>query len=266
MRSVAKIEPVRALLDLLYPPLGRCLVCDRRLPQGRADGAAPGLCPSCHLLMTDHPEMCPLCGGAVPPHRQGAGSLGHQCEPGDGGPVHYAGLYRGALKSLIDRYRSGRVHLVHTLAYLLAQTLGQVTGAGGRWALVPVPPDPGRTRGGPDGGALLARRAAGYLGVQHLNLLSVRPQGRGPSPVPPADGRFSLGSGRSRLNRAGVKNLVVVDDICTTGVTLRAATAALRRGFAGSIRSAVVAAASARAPVWPLGTRHNVLSWSKHRQ
>ena len=261
MKPVAQVEVVRALLDLLYPPMQRCLVCDRMLPEKKADWVAPGLCPSCHLLMTKHPEVCPLCRAELPPiPKQQGGDFRHLCEPGEGGIVHYAGVDRHPLSSLVCRFRQKQGgHLVHTLAHLMAEPLRPITGSGHGWALVPVPPWKGRPPD-LDRCLLLARRTAENLGAEWLDVLRWRSEPRGTAGRPwDRDSRLDC----VRSIGTGVKNLIVVDDTYTTGRVLRAATAALRKRFPGSVRSAVIAARGSDAPEWFLGSTQCIISWRK---
>ena len=194
-----------------------------------------------------------------PVPKQQRGDFRHLCEPDEGGIVHYVGVDRDPLSSLVRRFRGEQGgHLVHTLAHLLAERLRPVTGPGGGWALVPVPPRTGRGQPHLDRPRFLARRTAESLGIEWLDLLTWR---REPGGAGRLDRAATLDCVRSI--GSGVKNLVVMDDTYTTGRVLRAATAALGKGFQGSIRSAVIAARGPDEPQWSLGDTHHILTWRK---
>ena len=112
-----------------------------------------------------------------------------------------------------------------------------------------VPCSPSRRKGrGFDPAELLARAVARRLGLRARRLL--RRLDDQPQTARTLDGRLEGPrlAARRRL-RGGV--VLVVDDVCTTGSTLRVAAAALRSGGATAVVAAVatVAPASPRQPV-----------------
>jgi predicted amidophosphoribosyltransferase len=192
-------------------------------------------------------------------------------------PVHTTGEYAGALRSLVLAHKE---HAVHGLAVPLGDLLAvAVTGTmrarhGRAWpypparagpvALVPVPSHPQVVRErGHDPLLRLTRRAATALRRDGVPVTVLRPltvvgrprdqagltsreraanlAGRFAVRRPPPGGRF----------RATV---VLVDDVLTTGWTLRAAQAALEEGGWGPVAGATVAATRRRTPSQPSRT------------
>lgn len=191
----------------------RCAVCDR-------PGASP--CPACHAeLRPASPEPDP---------------------PGLAGLVAVL-RYDGAARDLVARlkYRNRRL----ALGWLAGALATRVIEAGLTVDVVAWAPttDAHRRARGFDHGEEVARAVARRLGVPARGLLR-----RGPGPPQTgrqaherrADGpRFSV-----RRAVAPTTRVLVVDDVVTTGATLRAAVAALR-----SSGLTVVPAALARTPL-----------------
>jgi len=180
-----------------------CVVC------GEGDGA---LCPAC-CRRTDPPPSTRVRGV---------------------GPVPALFAYDGHGARIVQalKYRDGR-RLVGPLAAALAARcppdVGEVT-----W----VPTAPARRRArGYDQSELLARAVARRLDVPARARLRRRP-GRPQTGLDRA--ARASGPGYEALGRPG-GSVLVVDDVSTTGATLRDAVAALREAGAGEVVAAVVA-------------------------
>ena len=191
----------------------RCAACDR-------PGASP--CPACHAaLRPPAPEPDP---------------------PGLAGLVALL-RYEGPARALVAqvKYRNRR-QAVTWLADGLAVRL-----EAGRFDVVtwaPTTPEHVRARGF-DHGELLARAVARRLGVPARSLLR---RAGGPTQTGrPARERRSDGPSFTPSGALEGVRVLVVDDVVTTGATLRAAASALRHG-AGA---AVTVAAAARTPSRP---------------
>lgn len=157
--------------------------------------------------------------------------------------------YDGPARPLVARikYRGHR----QALGWLAAGLADRITEAGHRPAIVTWAPTTSahRRARGFDHGELLARRVGRELGVPVRSLLVRR---RGPAQTGRharerlADGPvFDLRPGPGRVALiAATGPVLVVDDVVTTGATLRSAVTALR----GAGAHGVVAAALARTP------------------
>lgn len=225
------------LLDALFPP--RCLLCHR---------AGEFLCHDC-LATVERPQppLCARCGRQLAPSN--ASSLCAVClaepEPhaleASRALAYHEGVVREAVLAL--KYRRRR-RLAEPLGDLVALWL---LDAG--WpvdVIVPVPLHANRQRGrGFNQSALIARRCAQRLGTSYSGgLLRTRetPPQVGLSAVERrtnVDGAFSLNRPSSAAWLSG-RDVVLVDDVTTTGSTLRAAAEALRGAGPRSVRAICV--------------------------
>jgi len=217
------------LLDLLYPP--RCAAC------GEPCGAGP-FCPACREALEPVPPGCLRCGLPGPGPRCGAC---HAAPPAFDA-VLAGGLYGGPLADAVRALKyGGRPAVARPLGRWLA---GRVTLPQGA-AIVAVPLARGRRlRRGYDQAALLAGALAREAGAPRLRAVLRRVRDT-PAQV-----------GRSRADRArnvagafvaaravAGLDLVLVDDVVTTGATADAAAAALKRAGARSVTVVTLARA-----------------------
>lgn len=214
----------------------------------------PTACPACGVLLVQpsHGPLCRPCWSSIPRHAaplcrcgfplQASGvELCGRCRRGQQGfsQGFSIGPYRGALRIVIRelKYR-GRRQAARSLADILlseartAQLLGQAQG------LIPVPLHPRRLRERGFNQSLLIARVLAYrtgISVWPARLRRVRP-------TPPQTG---LTAAARRLNMAGAfecrerldgQTVVLVDDVLTTGATLRSCANALTRAGAGEVR------------------------------
>lgn len=213
-----------ALLELLAP--GRCLACRRR--------AEPPWCDVCARTVPATGPACPRCAGAP--------TAGHGCWPPGAPIVATSALhdYRGAVaRAIVTAKVTGArtgwwalgERLARRVAFLEpdADVVTWVTTAAAR-----------RRRRGVDHAELLARAVARRLRLPATRLLEVRAPAAGVE-------RFVA---RGPLPGTQV---LLVDDILTTGRTAAAAARALQAAGAGDVRLAVIARAGAhelvRAPL-----------------
>jgi predicted amidophosphoribosyltransferase len=211
------------LLDLLAP--AACVVCRHGLPPGGGP-----LCAACRLALP-HLEagaLCPRCALPRPCSRRGGCPAAGAPWRMAWAPVAYAGPATGLVAAL-------KFHGALPCARLMAAQIvaGAPTGLLGASAvLVPVPTHGRRRRQrGYDQAEVLARALARRTGLP-LHTCLVRT----------GDGTRQLGAGRAERLQAGRLQLrcrgaappvaVLVDDVHTTGATLRTAAAAL--GAAGA--------------------------------
>jgi ComF family protein len=230
--AAAAVRPVaRSLAELVWPP--RCAGC-------REPTRVEPFCPACDGALLPVPAGCarcalpgpdPLCGGCL-------------ASPPAFGAVQAGGLFGGPLADAVHALKYGdRPGLARPLGAWLSERIALPAGA----AIVSIPL--GRRRRierGYDQAALLADELAGSLGRAGDRLRGVLLRIR---ETPPQVGR---GRAERRRNVKGAfwangavegREVVIVDDVVTTGATADAAARALLD--AGATRVSVAALARA---------------------
>lgn len=238
MTLVAQVSKgMKPLVDLVYPP--RCPLC------GAAIAHQDGLCGDCWSLL-DIPSQAHALG-------DGPGAV----------PVHAATFYNDASRRLVLAYKhGGRIALARLMARLMAARLPDPVADDARRLLVPVPLHRWRLwqRGFNQAGLLaqeLARFGKGELLVDGL----VR---RKRTPSLGGLGREArertlagaIGIGRRRSAAIAGRDVVLVDDVFTSGATTRACIAALDGAGARSIAVACFARVDERIAGDPGAGKH----------
>ncbi len=216
--------------ETLWPT--RCAVCD-----------APGevLCGSCraHLRFVDVNDACPRCGAPY-------GRLA--CTECNSAMMESAGLGRlpldgmahvlladDAAMRIVRVYKdAGERRLALEMARLLARYLPPEW-EGGTLTFIPATEDAFRRRGF-DHGELLARQTARVCGLESAALFA-RP-GSADQRTFDRHGRLRNMGGRFQL-LPGVSlpsEVIILDDVCTTGATLFAAAACLKEASSVTVR------------------------------
>ncbi|MGI8761925.1 MAG: ComF family protein [Jatrophihabitantaceae bacterium] len=196
-------------------------LADLVLPRSCVGCARPGqlLCSACR------PRIAPFDAGAA------------------GVPVRAAAVYDGAVRTALLAYKErGRRDLAGPLGGLLARAIP----AGGQLALVPVPSTlaAARARGG-DHVLRLTRVASQVSGHTVVPALALTRAVRDSAGLHTGERRLNLDAAMgAAVPRAGLAALVV-EDIVTTGSTLREARRALRAA-GWTVHGAAVVAATAR--------------------
>ncbi|MEO0033287.1 MAG: hypothetical protein RIS94_3045 [Pseudomonadota bacterium] len=238
MRKPTVLAP---LVDLVFPP--RCPLCgDPLARQG-------GLCVTCWAkLAVPGDPCCSLCQRPLPARMDGEIDL--VCAPCMASPPRHEGiaaatLYNEASRDLVLAFKHGRrTGLADLLGRLI---LAKIPSLEGEWLVVPVPLHRWRLwRRGFNQSALLARGIARALGQPLLvdGLVRVRQT--------PSLGRLSrrqrartldgaIAPNPARLARLKGANVLLVDDVLTTGATSGACLKALRKAGVAHVRIACFA-------------------------
>lgn len=168
----------------------------------------------------------------------------------DGLPLIAAGRFGGALQSAIHAYKyGGRRELARVLTPLLIQAVADAGIATAAVAFVPLHPQRERQRGFNQ-----AERLASELGRSlHLPVIA------GLARIRATPAQVGLSQTERRVNLLGSfawagagpapSDVILVDDVCTTGATLEAAAAALRQAGGSVAAFAVLARAQTFAPL-----------------
>jgi ComF family protein len=215
-----------ALLDLVYPP--RCAACGE--PALAGDGP---FCAVCAGAVDPVPPGCARCGQPGPDALCGA----CQAAPPAFDAVRAGGLLGGPLADAIHalKYRN-RPALARPLGIWLAARAPVAAGA----AVVSIPLARGRRiERGYDQAALLADSLARASGAGSRRLRAVLRRVR---ETPPQVGRTReerarnvAGAFEASGAALAARDVVLVDDVVTTGATADAASAAIRRAGARSV-------------------------------
>jgi ComF family protein len=229
-----------AALDLVFP--ARCPVCEAMLGAGRRDP----LCGGCwQEMLRLVPPVCARCGLPLAQ----AGELA-QCDACLAAPPAFdwaraAGLYAGPLREAIQRFKFGRrPALARPLADLIIDECSPIVSAGA--VLVPVPLAPERERErGFNQAALLAERVARALRVSLRARWLARTRATAPQTALNATERHDnvRGAFIASSSAAGA-DVVLVDDVLTTGATAAECARALRAAGARSVGVLTVARVS----------------------
>ena len=230
---------LRRCCDLLLPAV--CLLCSKRLP---AESSATDFCPECRAgIPRPAAALCPVCAVA---HRSLIPTQ-HHCEACLRDPPPFARVYAAAPYGgiLQDAVQSFKYH--GQLA--LEQPLGKLLGASLRAAalprphlLVPVPLHVDRLRQRGYNQALqLARQIGREFDVPVAADLLRRIRATEPQQGLDATSRRSNLRGAFAVARpVPGRRLILVDDVMTTGATVRECASVLRQAGAATVEVAIL--------------------------
>jgi len=234
--------PFKALLDILFPPL--CHLCRSFIPQA----GVLHICPDCLAqisFITDN--FCPTCGvpfaaPSLQPHRCGPCLL--HAPPFDS--CRSATLYDGPVRELIHRVKyDGKGHLALPLGLLMADVLDDFRREAAPELIVPVPLHKKRVR---QRGYNQSQLIAEELGKRWQVPVSVGNLQR----LRWTEPQTALPAGERKVNVLGAfgvkyperlegRRVLLVDDVLTTGSTVRACAAALEEADVAALHVATVA-------------------------
>ena len=230
---------VGKILDFIYPP--RCLVCGS---WSVADGR---LCDECRAgYETVEPPMCPICGRPFESSGNGheCGSCAVKKPPYD--ILRSAAYYEGSLREAVLRFKfSGRTSLNKFLGEAVLSLYDAEFSSSKVDAIIPVPLHPARLRWRGYNQSLLL---ASYIGSRRNIRVDPRSLRRVKHTTPQVAltlkqrdlnvrGAFAVSRPES-IEGAGV---LLVDDVTTTGATLRECAKVLRKAKAANVYALTVA-------------------------
>ncbi len=246
---------IQTIIDLFFPP--RCPFCQSLLISGNPDGE--GLQPWGRSTVALEGMLCSRCAEELPwlVHcclrcARPLTVFGDDCPYCREHPVAFAyccalGSYQGALRKTLHRFKyGGEKGLAIPLGRLLAARLADTPWFPKMDVLVPVPLSVQRQRTrGYNQAALLAQTVSRELGISSQELLKRTRD---------TDSQTSLGRHDRWENICGAfqesnngegklqgRNVLLVDDILTSGATVHAATLALKEAGAAEVSVAVIA-------------------------
>lgn len=233
---------LQELVFFVYPP--SCAGCGRHVSSAEAEG----FCADCQraLELIEEP-YCPLCGMPYLVEAPGV----HLCGDCITGAYRFqraraAGVYRGLLREVLHRFKyQGQIYLARPLARLLLVPARNLCAVHTIDLMVPVPLHRRRLRQrGFNQAALLAGRLGSSLGVPvHYDILR---RSRWTEPQIGLSRSQRAANVRGAFQLAGPekvrgKNVLVLDDVLTTGETVNQCARVLRDGGAREVVLVTVA-------------------------
>lgn len=234
---------VRGLIDLVYPPY--CPGCDRELLADDANGERLPLCHICEGKL--EPLLEPFCGICGQSFESGtARENGFRCSNCGGRKFDFEFaiapyLARGLLRDMVHRFKFGRsAPLRRPLGSLMARVFDDPRLSGTDWVLIPVPIHRRRQRHRTfNQAAELAEILAEKTGFPLVPALRRRvftpPQSRLNRQQRMENLRQAIAPVPSRLAHIRDRDILLVDDIFTTGSTGQACASVLKQAGARKV-------------------------------
>lgn len=228
-----------AVVDLLLPPA--CLLCGQSLPAG---DDRKSFCRTCRTGMSPlGPAHCPLCAQPFPyaPSNHLCGTCLRQPPPF--AAVHAVGLYQGTIRVAVQRLKyHHQVTLAQPLGQLLAGVVSSAPSGFAPHRIVPVPLHPKRLKKRGYNQALelarpLARALRAPLDTGLLQRVRMTPPQQG---LTATERKRNLHEAFQVNPEVAGLRVLLVDDVMTTGETVRECSRKLLLGGAAEIQVAVV--------------------------
>lgn len=242
MWKATKLEPIRALISLLYPPT--CAVCVAPV------GFAAYLCDACAAKAPRiKPPFCHTCSepfaGAITDTFSCA-NCAHRVLHFEAAVAAYRS--RGVVRKLVHNFKyQHHLHLRHPVADWLAETLADPRLQGRRFdRVIPVPLHPARERErGFNQAELLAELFAARAALPMKNDLERLRYTTTQTAFDRAERMENLRDAFRLRKMADVRGLrvLLIDDVLTTGSTLSECARVLKAGGAISVHAATAARA-----------------------
>ena len=227
---------VDSVLDAIWPPI--CLVC------GQGSDSGHGCCNGCRAGMPTMQEYCRTCGLELARTVEACGECVGRPPPFDHTLPGFG--YRAPVASLVQRFKfDGDLAAGRVLARLLAEQLAGM-GAARPDLMIPVPLNWRRHwRRGFNQAELLCRDLSRHFGGLPWADALERSRATATQSELPADRRAGNVKGAFALGRLppGVRHAALVDDVMTTGSTLRECARVLKRAGVAGVDVWVVARA-----------------------
>lgn len=232
---------LRPLLDLFFPPL--CHACRTFIP----DAGDLFLCADC-LAKTDFisSPLCPTCGVPFATENDADHTCGACITTPPSHVCRSAAILSGPVQELIHRFKyRGKVHLAHPLGLLTASALSSFCRESSPELVIPVPLHRKRLRQRGYNqsqllGAVLAKELKLPMEIGNLRRL------RWTEPQTTLDAGERVANVRGAfavrdVKRVKGKRVLLVDDVLTTGSTMRACAEALWEAEADRVFAVTVA-------------------------
>lgn len=221
-----------------------CVVCQRELPWRERTASCCGDCWRSLPLIAA--AKCISCAQPFAGDVDAARCLDCMRDPLPVGWTEAWGHYRGALERVLHAFKFQRHDWFAEPFADALRDLVAARGDGAFDAVVPVPMSRAKIRRrGYNQAELLARALARRLSLRcDPSLLAKRLERRTQSTLDKAQRAANVRGAFHASPRASAKSILLVDDVCTTGETLRACATALLRAGAGRVCAVVVAKAT----------------------